>query len=434
MAQVIYGNTFSGGSIQVPPSKSAAHRQVLCAALSRGRCSVSNVDMNEDIKATVAAVTALGVQARYDDSSSLLTLDASGLGGQNAVIDCGESGSTLRFLIPIAAALGVSARFEGRGRLPYRPLGVYKELLPAHGVAFSSQGGLPLEISGRLKSGVYRLPGDVSSQFITGLLFALPLLEGDSEIVLTSPLESKGYVDLTLSVLREFGVAAQETAQGWKVSGGQRYTARNTRVEGDWSQAAFFLCMAALSPQGAQVELQGLRRDSLQGDKACVDLFRNFGVEISGRRDSLLAWNPRAGEPYGGLQGFPIDASQIPDMVPALSVCAALSRGETRIYNAQRLRLKESDRLAAMAEALTGLGGQVRATADGLLIQGVPQLAGGIAQGKNDHRVVMALAAAGLRCEKGLSVTDAQSIRKSYPGFFRDFIKLGGFAHVLNLG
>ena len=198
MAQVIYGNTFSGGSIQVPPSKSAAHRQVLCAALSRGRCSVSNVDMNEDIKATVAAVTALGVQARYDDSSSLLTLDASGLGGQNAVIDCGESGSTLRFLIPIAAALGVSARFEGRGRLPYRPLGVYKELLPAHGVAFSSQGGLPLEISGRMKSGVYRLPGDVSSQFITGLLFALPLLEGDSEIVLTSPLESKGYVDLTL--------------------------------------------------------------------------------------------------------------------------------------------------------------------------------------------------------------------------------------------
>ena len=423
MAQVIYGNTFSGGSIQVPPSKSAAHRQVLCAALSRGRCSVSNVDMNEDIKATVAAVTALGVQARYDDSSSLLTLDASGLGGQNAVIDCGESGSTLRFLIPIVAALGVSARFEGRGRLPYRPLGVYKELLPAHGVAFSSQGGLPLEISGRLKSGVYRLPGDVSSQFITGLLFALPLLEGDSEIVLTSPLESKGYVDLTLSVLREFGVAAQETAQGWKVSGGQRYTARNTRVEGDWSQAAFFLCMAALSPQGAQVELQGLRRDSLQGDKACVDLFRNFGLEISGRRDSLLAWNPRAGEPYGGLRGFPIDASQIPDMVPALSVCAALSRGETRIYNAQRLRLKESDRLAAMAEALTGLGGQVRATADGLLIQGVPQLAGGIAQGKNDHRVVMALAAAGLRCEKGLSVTDAQSIRKSYPGFFRDFIK-----------
>ena len=144
MAQVIYGNTFSGGCIQVPPSKSAAHRQVLCAALSRGRCSVSNVDMNEDIKATVAAVTALGVQARYDDSSSLLTLDASGLGGQNAVIDCGESGSTLRFLIPIVAALGVSARFEGRGRLPYRPLGVYKELLPAHGVAFSSQGGLPL--------------------------------------------------------------------------------------------------------------------------------------------------------------------------------------------------------------------------------------------------------------------------------------------------
>ena len=434
MAQVIYGNHFQGGCVKIPPSKSAAHRQVLCAALSRGKCEVSNVDMSEDIKATVAAVTALGAKVHFEEETAALTIDASSLGGQNAVIDCGESGSTLRFLIPIAAALGISARFLGKGRLPQRPLGVYRELLPAHGVEFRSQGGLPLEISGRLKSGVYRLPGDISSQFITGLLLALPLLEGDSEIVLTSPLESKGYVELTLSVLREFGVVAQETSQGWKVPGNQRYAVRNSCVEGDWSQAAFFLCMAALSTTGASVEIKGLRPNSLQGDRACVDLFRKFGVQISWHGESLMAWNSRASEPYGGLTGFTIDASQIPDMVPALAVCAALSRGETRIVNAQRLRLKESDRLAAMAEALNSVGGKVETTADGLVIQGVPSLGGGVAHGKNDHRVVMAMAAAGLRSKDPLVVTDAQSIRKSYPGFFNDYIMLGGSAHVVDLG
>lgn len=434
MAQVIYGNDFKGGCVQIPPSKSAAHRQVLCAALSRGACTLSHVDLSEDIKATVAAAGALGAQVSFDEDAGTLTLDAASLGRQNAVIDCGESGSTLRFLIPIAAALGVSARFLGRGRLPQRPLGVYGELLPLHGVDFRTQGGLPLEISGRLKSGVYRLPGNVSSQFVTGLLFALPLLAGDSEIVLTSPLESKGYVDLTISILREYGIAIQETPQGWKVSGGQCYLPHNCRVEGDWSQAAFFLCMAALSPQGAPIEIQGLNPSSLQGDKACVELFRRFGLQVSWHGASLSAWNPHSGDPFGGLHGFTIDAAQIPDMVPALAVCAALSRGETRIVNAQRLRLKESDRLAAMAEAINGLGGKADTVADGLVIQGVPWLQGGLVQGKNDHRVVMSLAAVGLRCREQLSVTDAQSIRKSYPGFFQDFKKLGGSAHVLDLG
>lgn len=214
MAQVIYGNQFQGGLVRIPPSKSAAHRQVLCAALSRGKCTLSHVDMSEDIQATVAAVEALGAKVSFDEAAATLTLDAANLGRQNAAIDCRESGSTLRFLIPIAAALGVSARFVGRGRLPERPLGVYGDLLPAHGVEFRSQGGLPLELSGKLKSGVYRMPGNVSSQFVTGLLFALPLLKGDSEIVLTSPLESKGYVALTLSILREYGVTAQETPPG----------------------------------------------------------------------------------------------------------------------------------------------------------------------------------------------------------------------------
>ena len=293
---------------------------------------------------------------------------------------------------------------------------------------FRSQGGLPLELSGKLKSGVYRMPGNVSSQFVTGLLFALPLLKGDSEIVLTSPLESKGYVALTLSILREYGVTAQETPQGWHIPGGQRYTPHNCQVEGDWSQAAFFLCIAALAPTGAPVAIQGLDAASLQGDKACVELFRQFGLPVSWEGGVLTARNPRAREPFGGLRGITIDAAQIPDMVPALSVCAALSQGETRILNAQRLRLKESDRLAAMAEAISGLGGRAQATVDGLRIWGVPQLQGGVAQGKNDHRVVMALTVAALAAEGETRVSQICHIDRGYEDLARDLRALGADA------
>lgn len=434
MAQVIYRKGFSGGSIPLPPSKSAAHRAVLCAALSRGKCVVSNVDWSDDIAATAEAVRTLGAEAEFDPGAGTLAVDASGLRGGSGGIDCGESGSTLRFLIPVAAALGGSWRFTGRGRLPLRPLGIYEELLPEHGVAFRTEGGLPLSIEGTLEPGEYRLPGNVSSQFVTGLLLALPLLSGDSEIVLTSPLESKGYVDLTVSMLEEFGVTVSETERGWEVPGGQCFRPREYTVEGDWSQAAFFLSMAALSPEGSVVRLCGLNRDSRQGDKACVDLFERFGLKTRWRNGALEVWNPNAGSVFGGLRGFTIDASQIPDMVPALAVCAALSQGETRIVRAERLRLKESDRLAAMEEALGALGGRVRSTPDGLIFHGVEALRGGTVRGRNDHRVVMALAAAALRCEGEVTVTDAWSIRKSYPGFFADFGKLGGNAHVVDLG
>ena len=323
--------------------------------------------------------------------------------------------------------------FTGEGRLPQRPLDVYRELLPAHGVKYQDPGEdfLPLTVEGRLEPGVFALPGNVSSQFITGLLLTLPLLSGDSEIVLTTPLESKGYVNLTLQAMERFGVTACRTGRGWRVPGGQRYRPHNLAVEGDWSQAAFFLTMAALAPAGAQVELAGLSRDSLQGDKACVELFEGFGLDLRWEGDLLLCGNPRAGEPFRGLRGQVIDAAQIPDMVPALSVCAALSQGETAIVNAQRLRLKESDRLAAMEAALTALGGKVLSREDGLVLKGVETLKGGRALGVNDHRVVMALAGAALGSRGPVTVTDAWSVRKSYPGFFDDFMRLGGIAHVL---
>ena len=434
MAEVTYGNEFRGGRVTLPPSKSVAHRAMLCAALSRGSCALSHMAGSQDIDATARAIEALGGQVRLEEDRGLCLVEGAGLGrAQGGVIHCGESGSTLRFLIPIACALGGRWTFTGEGRLPQRPLDVYRELLPAHGVRYQDPGRefLPLTVEGRLEPGVFALPGNVSSQFITGLLLALPLLSGDSEIVLTTPLESEGYVNLTLQAMERFGVTACRTNRGWRVPGGQRYRPQNLAVEGDWSQAAFFLTMAALAPGGEQVELDGLSRDSLQGDKACVELFERFGLDLRWEGDLLLCGNPRAGEPFRGLRGQVIDAAQIPDMVPALSVCAALSQGETAIVNAQRLRLKESDRLAAMEAALTALGGKILSREDGLVLQGVESLAGGRALGVNDHRVVMALAGAALGSRGPVTVTDAWSVRKSYPGFFDDFMRLGGIAHVL---
>lgn len=434
MFQVVYGPGFRGGSVVMPPSKSAAHRALLCAGLSGGRCLLSNMGLSEDISATMGALEVLGCRVHHDPSRKTMLVENTGRPPQGGEIDCRESGGLLRFIIPIAAALGGRWRFTGRGRLPQRPLGVYGDLLPAHGVAFRTEGGLPLEIEGKLAPGLYEMPGDISSQFVTGLLFALPTLDGDSEIRLTSPLESVGYVDMTLAVLGDFGVQAHRTPRGWRVPGRQRYTPRDYQVEGDWSQAAFFLNMAALSPGGGPVRIGGLDAQSLQGDRACVEVFGAFGLRSRWEDGWLVAENPHRGEPFGGLRGQVVDMAQITDMAPALSVCAALSQGETRLTNAGRLRLKESDRLAAMEEAINALGGRARAVGDELVIHGVERLAGGTAQGQNDHRVVMALAGAGLRSGSPVRVTDAWAVRKTYPEFYEDFKRLGGDAHVIELG
>ena len=434
MYQVEYGPSFAGGSVVMPPSKSAAHRALLCAGLSGGRCLLSNMALSDDISATMDALEVLGCTIQHDPAAKSILVESHGGLPRGGEIDCRESGGLLRFIIPIAAALGGRWRFTGRGRLPQRPLGVYADLLPGHGVAFRSKGGLPLEIEGRLSPGLFELPGDVSSQFVTGLLFALPLLDGDSQIRLTSPLESAGYVDMTLAVLEAFGVGIHKAKDGWHVPGGQRYAPRDYAVEGDWSQAAFFLNLAAVSPLGAAVRIGGLDPASLQGDRACVEVFGSFGLGTRWEDGWLVAQNHRAGEPFGGLQGQVVDMGQITDMAPALSVCAALSRGVTRLTNAGRLRLKESDRLAAMEQAINALGGVARAQGDELVIEGAESFRGGTAQGQNDHRVVMALAGAGLRSRGPVRVTDAWAIRKTYPDFFEELKRLGGDARVIQLG
>ena len=409
------------GTVSVPPSKSAAHRAVICAALAKGKSVISPIELSNDISATIECMKSLGAEITISDKT--LTVDGTDtFRYQTALLDCGESGSTLRFLIPVAAAYGKPTSFTGHGRLPQRPIGVFTDELPRHGTACITEGGLPLEIKGKLGSGIFEVRGDVSSQFITGLLLALPLLEGDSEIVLTTPLQSAGYIDMTLDVMRAFGVNAEKTEKGWHIKGGQAYKPRNFTVEGDWSQAAFFMTAAALS---GEITIDNLDMSSSQGDRKCVEIYSRFGADVSISADGRLTVKHKS------LHGIEINAEDIPDMVPALSVCAALCEGTTVIKGAARLRIKECDRLAAMTDGLTRLGADITETEDGLIIKGVKRLRGGFVEGYNDHRIVMSLAAASVCGDGDIVISDMESINKSYPSFFEDMKRLGGEANVI---
>lgn len=400
------------GAGAVPPSKSAAHRALIAAALS-GSGRVEGVARSADIDATLAGVSALGVTAaRAGDTLSFAPAPVP----EAPVVDCAESGSTLRFLIPLFGARGIPATFVGRGRLPHRPLGVYGDCLPPHGLRLSRADGLPLTIAGQLQAGEYAVPGNISSQFLTGLLFSLPLCEGGSVLRLTTPLESAGYVDMTLRTLRQAGVVIHDRPDGWDIPGGQRYDPVAHVVEKDWSQAAFFLAAGAI---GGQVCLRGLDAQSAQGDKEIVPLLRRFGADIRTTERGVECRRAR-------LHGITIDATQIPDLVPILSVVAAYAHGETRIVGAARLRIKESDRLTAMADALRRVGVAVTEQPDGLTIRGGKPLSGGLAYGCNDHRIVMSMAVAATGSVHAISVTDAESVNKSWPTFFEDFRMIGG--------
>lgn len=409
------------GTLTPPPSKSAAHRLLIAAALA-GEGRVRGLSLSADMEATLRAVRGLGVSVRLDGDAACFAPAPPSSSPSPLPVDCGESGSTLRFLIPLYAARGIPAVFTGHGRLPERPLGVYADCLPPHGVTLSAASGLPLTVTGRLTGGDFALPGDVSSQFITGLLFALPLCREDSRIRLTTPLESAGYVDMTLQVLRQAGIRVEPLEDGWFIPGSQTYQPLDTAVESDWSQAAFLLAAGAL---GGEVTLTGLNPASAQGDREALSLFRRFGAAVEEAPGRIVCRK-------APLHGIDIDAAQIPDLVPVLAVTAALADRVTHITGAARLRLKESDRLAAVADGIRRLGGRVEEGPDFLTITGVSRLAGGRAEGYNDHRIVMALSMAALGCEAPVTVTDAQSVAKSWPAFFEDYRAIGGTAHVID--
>ena len=393
------------GTVRAPASKSAAHRALICAALADRPTRVRISALNRDIEATLACLTALGAQVEHDGDG----IQVSPIAGApaDARLDCGESGSTLRFLLPVACALGVRATVIGHGRLPQRPNAALTDALREHGAAIDGD-LLPMRLSGPITGGRWTLPGDVSSQYVTGLLLALPLLKEDSEIVLTTKLASAAYVTMTLQALSAFGIEIIPTDTGWRVPGGQRYRSPGElEVEGDWSAAAFWYAANAL---GADVRVSGLRADSAQGDRAILDLL--------GRAE--------------------IDAENVPDLVPALAAAAASLPQTTVITGAARLRLKESDRLATTAAMLKALGHGCEITPDGLVIHGgkPAPCAEGVrtVDGANDHRIVMAAAVAAAFADAPVRINGAGAVEKSYPDFFRDYQALGGIVHVEHPG
>lgn len=411
------------GQVSIISSKSDVHRLLIASALAETPTKIVLDGWSDDMEATTDCLTALGAEVERSKNMVLVNpIDFSA--EKEAILDCMESGSTLRFLLPIVGALGRSVLIEGRGRLPQRPIGVLLNEMCGHGVEVDND-RLPLVMKGQMTAGVYTLPGNISSQFITGLLMALPLLEGDSEIRLTTAVESVGYIRMTLQVVRAFGIEILEIENGYKIKGGQRYQSPGEiTAEGDWSSAAFWLAAGAVSNE---ITCSGLNLNSCQADQAIVPLLRQFGAEVIEEGNQVTV-RP------GKLRGIRVDASQIPDLVPILCAIASQAKGRTVIYNAGRLRIKESDRLKAMADGLSRIGVLVQEKPEGLIIEGGSNMMGlqdVYLDTYNDHRIVMALAITAMAGKAIVVLTGAEAVNKSYPGFFADFVKLGGVADVL---
>jgi 5-enolpyruvylshikimate-3-phosphate synthase len=507
------------GVIRAPASKSVGHRALICAALAASdygspgksetitRASeksrekilekainrIRNLDTSDDIEATRAA---LAVLIKNDP--------------ENRVIDCAESGSTLRFLIPLAGLGSEEWTFTGRGRLMDRPLDIYKDIFETHGGYFAQSGG-KVTVRGPLRPGTYELPGNVSSQFVSGLLFALPLLGSDSEIILTSRLESADYANLTVDVMLAFGVEIDELADTenftcnftqpdpdemlapgcmeeipqlstqlegeesstpnnieklsntsiplaqsirhdtkelhvsnrtekysisqercatqpphapqplYRIPAPQLYNYTKYTVEGDWSQAAFFLCAGSL---GARISVTGLDPGSVQGDMRIIRVLKDMGADVD---VSIPMFDKRnctvtAFAPHAGLRGISLDASDIPDLVPPIAALACYAKGTTRITGASRLRLKESDRIETIVSELAKLGANICTDGDDIIIEGRDFLDGDEADAHGDHRIAMAVAVASVRCVSPVYLTGAESVSKSYPKFWEDFL------------
>ena len=400
------------GAVKIPASTSQAHRLLICAALGRRPVQLLCDGLSKDIIATAHCLRALGAEVETEDDRILRLTP--GRTDAACVLPCGESGSTLRFLLPVVAALGADATFHMEGRLPQRPLAPLDEELARHGVTLKRSGDT-LTVCGRLQSGDYTLPGNVSSQFVSGLLMALPLLTGDSTLTVTGAVESAGYIAMTEDALRTSGIAFEKDGWVYRIPGGQTaHLPASLCVEGDWSNAAFFLCAGALSDRG--VTVTGLNGASSQGDRAIVDLLRAFGANVAQGEDRVTV-------SAAPLRGITMDAAAIPDLIPVLSVVAACGAGETRIVNAARLRLKESDRLATTAAMLRALGGSVDELPDGLIIRGTA-LTGGTVDACNDHRIAMAAAVAASRCS--VTVLGSECVSKSYPRFWEDYAAVKG--------
>ncbi len=430
------------GEAEIPASKSRAHRLMICAALSGRETRIKCRGISRDIAATAACLRGMGFRILEEGDGITVrpgdvnteqtevqtwnrpwdgTAERTGAGNAErpgdaeedayAVMPCGESGSTLRFLLPVAGAMGLRGEFRMEGRLPERPLQPLWDVLAGKGMRLRREGNR-LFFSGKIRPGEYRIAGNISSQYVSGLLFALPLLEGKSTLEITGPVESADYIAMTEEALGQAGVPILKAGNRYRIpAGGYEHAdgIRETEVEADWSSGAFFLCMGALSPGG--VAVRGLKEESRQGDRRILEILERFGARVSRDGDRIIVCR-------GTLRGITVDASGIPDLVPVIAATAAGAEGETVIEHAGRLRLKESDRLKTTTEMLRALGADIRETEDGLRILGKPRLRGGRTDSFRDHRIAMSAAVAAALCTEPVAVENAECTEKSFPGFW----------------
>ena len=409
------------GNVAAPASKSEAHRRMICAGLTGEETTLTGFMDSADMEATQRCLEALGASfARRGDTVTIR-------GGARApqpvpVMDCGESGSTLRFFVPIALSLTGGAVFRMHGRLGQRPMDIYRDLFVPRGVMWrmgvGADGAAELTVRGRMQPGAYVLPGNVSSQFVSGLLFALPLLQGDSTLEVTPPVESAGYIAMTLEALAASGIALEETASFcWRIPGGQAYHARSGCLSGDYSQAAVLLCAGAM---GHDLQVTRLARQTTQGDRAVLDHLYALGAEVDENDEGIHVTG-------GRLRGTVLDMHDCPDIAPILALTCQLAQGESRLTHCGRLRLKECDRLTATVSLLNSLGGCARVEGDDMVIRGVEALRGGVTvDGCGDHRMVMLAAIAATVCRERVTVTGVEALNKSWPEFLQVYASLGG--------
>ncbi len=397
------------GTVDAPASKSVAHRALICAALADKPTRISCSSTSVDIEATAQCLRELGATiSKTEYGLYVVPIEKS---EKESKLNCRESGSTLRFMLPVAAALGKAVSLYGEGRLPERPIEELCVALEQHGTTTSSH-TLPLTVSGKLRAGVYEISGEVSSQFISGLLLALPVTHAESTIVITGQLQSRPYIEMTLDVLEEFGIKTEFNENTIKIKASNGYISPETyNIEGDWSNGAFFICADIID--GNSVKCINLTPNSVQGDKAVL------GIAEKIKNSS-------------GNENIKIDVGDIPDLVPALAVTSCFRKGITQFYNAARLRIKESDRLLSTCEMINNLGGQAVITADTLTVYGNGVLTGGTVDSYNDHRIVMSAAIAASGCKNEVNINGAQAVNKSYPKFFDELKKLGAQIQIFD--
>ena len=416
MDLVVSTNNFQGKT-KILSSKSELHRILMLASLC---AEIKETEIyfegkpSKDVLATVDCMN-IGGGSVIQNGNVFYVTPINNRPLYPITISCNESGSLLRFLLPVFSALGKKYTVLVNGRLKDRPLSPMYELLQENGVTLSENGKYPLSVYGKFNGGDLSIDGSVSSQFITGILMSLPLTENGGKLTVTGDFQSKPYVDITVDVMRKFGVNVKEENNTYLVEKANYVSPLTINAGGDWSNAAFFLVAGAI---GGSVTVAGLEKDSKQGDKAIIDILEKFGAKVEWSEAGVTVSK-------GKLKPIDIDAKDIPDLVPIISVLASVSKGKCKIYNAERLRIKESDRIKSVVDMINSLGGKAIETQDGMIIEGVDNLLGGSVSSYNDHRIAMSASIASVVCSDGVKVLGAEATDKSFPEFYQKIKELG---------